>query len=416
MLMPEALWEEVRGAAVLYVVAHGMLHSLPLEALLVREREGQPVWWLDEGPPVAYVPSGSVLAWLRERRAAQEAGGGPARLVAVGDPVFAAPVAARGTGAPQRVAWPEAGVLVTTTPEGGQAHALGIRPGDVLVRYAGGDLTDPVSLRARIEAAIATGGTGPFEVRVWREGGLISFEAAPGRLGVTIALEPPPIAGPIFLARSPLVARPIQEELRSGLAPLPGTRVEVGAIHAVLAEKDGEAVEIVTLLGPDATEVNLFEAVSGARYLHLATHGLVDESETASFSALALAKPMLPVPGNDGFLTLVDLLGKWRAHLKDTRMVVLSACDTQRGHVQRDDGVVALPWGFHFAGCPTVVATLWKVSDASTPLLMERFYRDLMARDGAGRLDALLAAKKALRQTHPHPFHWAPFVLLGDPR
>jgi CHAT domain-containing protein len=93
-----------------------------------------------------------------------------------------------------------------------------------------------------------------------------------------------------------------------------------------------------------------------------------------------------------------------------------SACDTQRGRLQRDEGVVALPWGLHFAGCPTVVATLWEVSDASTPILMEGFCRRLTAEEGQGRLAALQAAKRALRETHPHPFHWAPLLLLGDPR
>ena len=57
-----------------------------------------------------------------------------------------------------------------------------------------------------------------------------------------------------------------------------------------------------------------------------------------------------------------------------------------------------------------------RVSDASTPLLMAELHRRLSSAEAEGPLDALVAAKRALRRTHPLPFHWAPFVLLGDPR
>jgi CHAT domain-containing protein len=67
-------------------------------------------------------------------------------------------------------------------------------------------------------------------------------------------------------------------------------------------------------------------------------------------------------------------------------------------------------------GDATVVATLWKVSDESAPVLMEDLYRGLVATNGGEKLDVLVAAKRSLRRSRPHPFHWASFVLLGDPR
>ena len=47
---------------------------------------------------------------------------------------------------------------------------------------------------------------------------------------------------------------------------------------------------------------------------------------------------------------------------------------------------------------------------------MTRFYRRLAETNGQDKLGALLAAKRALREDHPHPYYWAPFVMLGDPR
>ena len=84
-LVPPKVWDAVRSATQLFILPHGALHRLPFEALVVEHAQGQPVYWADRGPPVAYAPSASVLAGLRAR------GKGPAkpvRFVAVADPVF----------------------------------------------------------------------------------------------------------------------------------------------------------------------------------------------------------------------------------------------------------------------------------------------------------------------------------------
>jgi CHAT domain-containing protein len=57
--------------------------------------------------------------------------------------------------------------------------------------------------------------------------------------------------------------------------------------------------------------------------------------------------------------------------------------------------------------------SLWKVPDEPTCLLMEAFYRNLLA--GKGRSEALRNAQFELRAIHPHPRDWAAFVCLGDP-
>ncbi len=67
----------------------------------------------------------------------------------------------------------------------------------------------------------------------------------------------------------------------------------------------------------------------------------------------------------------------WGGKFKDCDLVVLSACDTQRG-VQKGDSFMSLPLGFFFALAPTVIASLWRVDDTATALLMVRMYENLL--------------------------------------
>ncbi|MCH8807733.1 MAG: CHAT domain-containing protein [Planctomycetes bacterium] len=57
---------------------------------------------------------------------------------------------------------------------------------------------------------------------------------------------------------------------------------------------------------------------------------------------------------------------------------MLSGCRTATGRLEADDGFVGLTWGFLFAGADSVIASLWKVDDAATTLLMTRLYENLL--------------------------------------
>jgi CHAT domain-containing protein len=62
-----------------------------------------------------------------------------------------------------------------------------------------------------------------------------------------------------------------------------------------------------------------------------------------------------------------------------------------------------------------VVASLWKVDDESTALLMADLYRRLLAEGTPGPCEALHEARRALKRTHPDPRHWGAFVFVGAP-
>ncbi|MEQ8766547.1 MAG: CHAT domain-containing protein [Planctomycetota bacterium] len=195
----------------------------------------------------------------------------------------------------------------------------------------------------------------------------------------------------------------------SAEAALPGARLEIERIEKVVSRDERAVVESLT--GSEATRARLFEAAEGAEILHLATHGRVARrGDTIEASLLLASEPDSKVPGT---LTLSDLLGDWRGRLSQSRLTMLSACETARGERVRDEGQLALPLGFQIAGCPRVVASYWPVADAlATPDLMEHLYEGLMESDSTV-LSSLVLAKRSLRKARPHPFYWATFALFG---
>ena len=127
-------------------------------------------------------------------------------------------------------------------------------------------------------------------------------------------------------------------------------------------------------------------------------------------SGLVMAGAASRSSGADSALvTALELAG---LDLWGTQLVVLSACDTGRGDVEPGQGVYGLHRAFITAGAETVVMSLWKVNDETTRVLMEAYYRNLLA--GQGRAAALREAMRTLRQTQPHPHYWAPFIVLGQ--
>ncbi|HEX8821541.1 MAG TPA: CHAT domain-containing tetratricopeptide repeat protein, partial [Archangium sp.] len=229
--------------------------------------------------------------------------------------------------------------------------------------------------------------------------------------------------------------------LRADLAnnawvPLPGTRLEAQSIQRLLPQAQ-------LFLGPEATKERLLHLPTPG-ILHLATHGFfLEDAPTPSGSravshfgalgdnplaprpqepllrsGLALAGAHAPAPDastssesrpDAALVTALELAG---LDLWGTQLVVLSACDTGRGDVKLGQGIYGLRRSLVVAGAETVVMSLWKVNDDSTRLLMDTYYRNLLA--GQGRASALREAMRSFRESRPHPHYWAPFIALGS--
>jgi CHAT domain-containing protein len=195
---------------------------------------------------------------------------------------------------------------------------------------------------------------------------------------------------------------------RGGLAPLPATRREVESLAAAI----GPTVR--PYLGAEATEERAFASAREARVLHFACHALLDERNPLD-SALALSIPGAPGPGSaNGLLQAWEVLEGMRLAAD---LVVLSACETALGEEQGGEGIAGLSRAFQWAGARSVLASLWTVPDESTADLMKVFYSAVSR--GAPRDDALREAQRSLLARGgdaAHPYFWAAFELLGDPR
>jgi len=146
------------------------------------------------------------------------------------------------------------------------------------------------------------------------------------------------------------------------------------------------------------------------RYIHFATHGLVD-ARYPGLSALVLSQFDEQGRPRDGFLRLDDIY-----NLKlGADLVVLSACDTALGREVRGEGLIGLTQGFMTAGARSVVASLWQVPDRATAELMRLFYT-YMLEEGLEPAAALRKAQltSAAQRRWSDPYFWGGFVLVGD--
>jgi CHAT domain-containing protein len=130
-------------------------------------------------------------------------------------------------------------------------------------------------------------------------------------------------------------------------------------------------------------------------------------------SGIALAGANAPagrIGGEDGLLTALEAAA---LELSDTELVVLSACDTGLGEIERGEGVVGLRRAFALAGSRSLLMSLWSVNDVATDRLMTSYYARL--RRGEGRSAALRAVQREFLRDPVlrDPYYWAPFILAG---
>jgi len=195
------------------------------------------------------------------------------------------------------------------------------------------------------------------------------------------------------------VANPVTD-----LSPLPAAEVEAREVSALFAKKQ-------VLLGSFATKTTFKREGPQYDLLLFSTHGEMIES-----APLESNLRFTPTPQDDGKLTVSEIFDmEVKANL-----VTLSACETglargTKGDFPQGDDLVGLSRAFIHAGAPSVVASLWKVSDDSTVAMMRSFYRNLQTMPKAEALQqAQLGLARSSAMNSSHPYFWAPFILVGD--
>ena len=170
----------------------------------------------------------------------------------------------------------------------------------------------------------------------------------------------------------------------------PHINEEVAALRALLPKG-------LFFVGREAREDKLRRYGPTAGKLHIAAHGIF-RADNPMFSSLKLG---------DSWLNLFDIFNLQLG----AELTVLSACETGMSAVWEGDELLGLARGFLYAGTPSLVVSLWTVNDRSTAQLMRRFYEALHR--GASKTRALQEAILEIKAAFPHPYHWAPFILMG---
>ena len=150
-------------------------------------------------------------------------------------------------------------------------------------------------------------------------------------------------------------------------------------------------------VGAEAREDKLREYAPAAGKIHIAAHGIF-RADNPMFSSIKLG---------DSWLNLFDIFNLQLG----AELTTLSACETGMSAVWEGDELLGLARGFLYAGTPSLIVSLWTVNDRSTAQMMRRFYEGL--RDGLSKSRSLRNAILEVKGDFPHPYYWAPFILLG---
>ncbi|MBN2893592.1 MAG: CHAT domain-containing protein [Bacteroidales bacterium] len=219
----------------------------------------------------------------------------------------------------------------------------------------------------------------------------------------------------------------------SYIPPLPGTKVEVENITEIMKKYGWK---ITLFMNKEATETNLKE-VNNPFVLHIATHGYFIESSDENISggrsfgvepSRAITNPLLRsgllLAGADKTIQDIDtknntenddgILNAYEAmtmNLDNTRLVILSACQTGLGDIKTGEGVYGLQRSFQIAGAQSIITSLWEVSDEGTQDLMSAFYRYWL--ESGDEYEAFRKARLDIKEKYKYPYFWGAFVLIG---
>lgn len=109
---------------------------------------------------------------------------------------------------------------------------------------------------------------------------------------------------------------------------------------------------------------------------------------------------------DDGILTAYEVSNM---NLFNTKLIVMSACETGLGDIKGSEGVFGLQRAFKMAGVDYIIMSLWQVPDKETVEFMNIFYNAWLK--GSEIHDAFKFAQDKMKKKYD-PYYWAAFVLL----
>ncbi|WP_298760356.1 CHAT domain-containing protein [uncultured Psychroserpens sp.] len=176
------------------------------------------------------------------------------------------------------------------------------------------------------------------------------------------------------------------------LTSLPNTQLELNLIKDLFPS--------TVFLNKNATKNRFFHETNNAKIIHIASHADANDSISPW---IAFYNSKVGLKDLYNFNNTPDL-------------VVLSACNTSLGELNKGEGVMSLSRSFFNTGSHSVLPTLWEVNDKTTVQLLKSFYQNIQL--GQNKSLALHNAKldylKTCAPNQSLPYFWASFVLIGD--
>lgn len=196
--------------------------------------------------------------------------------------------------------------------------------------------------------------------------------------------------------------------LRDGayISPLPGSEEETKEIFNIFENNNKKAILKTHQFANE--EYVKSGALKNFRFLHIATHGMVNEDKP-ELSCILLAQDT--TSNEDNILFSGEI---YNLEL-NADLTVLSACETGLGKIAEGEGVIGLTRALLYAGSKNIIVSLWQVSDESTNQLMVDFYKNIFEDEKKGFSEHLSKSKLKLIKEgkYAHPFFWSPFILIG---
>ncbi len=177
------------------------------------------------------------------------------------------------------------------------------------------------------------------------------------------------------------------------MEPLTATAHEIAAIQKQLPQGK-------YFLQQQATLQNFKNNISGAGIIHIATHATADTAQNSM--------PRIE------FIDSSMLLDELYAYHINANLVVLSACETGIGNIEKSEGAISMARGFYYAGAKNIITSLWNINDKSTAQLMQSFYAGTGSENYSGALqNAKLTYLSNAGSAEASPYYWAAFIQIG---
>ncbi len=187
---------------------------------------------------------------------------------------------------------------------------------------------------------------------------------------------------------------PVKYTSNNSLANLEGSDESLAKIETGFSNSQN-------LLNADASKSNFQRLFSNFSIIQLYTHAADTSNQSEPVIYFA-----------DSALYLSDLIPE---NKPQTRLIVLSACETGNGKLNQGEGIFSFNRGFASIGIPSSIANLWSVDNKSTYQITELFYKYLA--DGLPIDVALQKAKLDFIQEgskqNKLPYYWAAAILAG---